>query len=126
VDPIMHRSMGHEGRVPPRDRSAAARPPNGEHARRRGELRQCRHGRHPLILSLRSSGCTSADRSVRSVTAQRVRERERERVKELGFRWPAPILFTENVARPSDRDRRPRSSGLVQRPRREGHFLAQA
>jgi hypothetical protein len=78
VDPIMHRSMGHEGRVPSRDRSAAARPPNGEHARRQGEPRQCRHGRHPLILSLRSSGCALADCSVRSVTAQRVRERERE------------------------------------------------
>jgi hypothetical protein len=96
VDPIMHRSMGHEGRVPPRDRSAAARPPKGEHARRRGELRQCRHGRHPLILSLRSSGCTSADRSVRSVTAQRVRVRERERESE---RTRVPLAGADFVHR---------------------------
>jgi hypothetical protein len=53
VDPIMRRSVGRGGRVPLRDHSAAARPPNGEHARRRGDPRWHRLTRRPPSLSLR-------------------------------------------------------------------------
>jgi hypothetical protein len=102
VDPVMRRSTSREGRVPLRDRSAVARPPNDEHARRQGDLRRRRLTRHPPSLSLRSSGCAPADRSVRSVAAQR--ECEGERVNELGFRRRASVLFTENGVRPSDHD----------------------